>query len=67
MSSDKSFKCTRRAFTEMLISQNEIPNEMSKLSKLAPKIYMPIVDWFTYNKSIVNTDKNKHITPKSCM
>ena len=37
-SSVKSFKWTRRALTEILISQNEIPNETNKQSKLAPKI-----------------------------
>jgi len=32
----KSFKCKRSAVTEMLISQNEIPKEISKQSKLSP-------------------------------
>ena len=36
-SSIKSLKCNRSADTEMLISQNEIPREMSKVNKLAPK------------------------------
>ncbi len=33
----KSLKCTRSAFTEILISQNEIPKEISNANILNPK------------------------------
>lgn len=65
--STKSLKCTRNAFTEMLISQNEIPNEISKEIMLKPNKYKEIV-WYSKNNNIIeNTDKNKHKTPNNCM
>ena len=35
-SSAKSLKCNRRAVTDILISQKEIPKEISRHNKLAP-------------------------------
>ena len=65
--SDKSLKCKRKAFTEMLISQNDKPSEINKLNKLNPKKYRLMACSSKNNRSIAKTDKNKHNTPAICM
>ena len=63
----KSLKCNRKAFTEILISQNESPNEINKLNNDNPKRYMPVICCPTKRSSIAKTDRNKHITPNNCI
>ena len=62
-----SDRCKRSASTEIEISQNEIPREISKPNKLKPNRKMPEVCCSRNNNNILKTDKNKLNTPKSCM